>query len=52
MNLVVSKENKKRIKVEQRLKAKLEEFGIKINIKEVSNQQYNKYLKNKNYEMI
>ena len=52
IDLVVSKENKKRIKVATELKAELEEFGIKINIKEVSNQQYNKYLKNKNYEMI
>ena len=52
IDLVVSKENKKRIKVATELKVELEEFGIKINIKEVSNQQYNKYLKNKNYEMI
>ena len=37
IDLVVSKENKKRIKVATELKAKLEEFGIKINIKKKSN---------------
>ena len=38
---IVDWAHKNRIKVATELKAKLEEFGIKINIKEVSNQQYN-----------
>lgn len=52
IDLIVSKENLKRVKVATEIKKQLEEFGIVINVKEVSNSQYNKYLENKNYEMI
>ena len=52
IDLVVSQENSKRVKVATEIKKELEEFGIKINIKEVSIAQYNAYLNDKNYEMI
>lgn len=52
LDIVVNKSNNNMVKVANKIKEQLNAIGIVINIKEVSNSQYNKYLKNKNYELI
>ena len=51
-NLVVNSENEKRLEVAENIKNSLENLGIRINIIKASNSQYEKYLHNKNYDMI
>ncbi len=52
VDLIVSKSNIQRIKTADAIQDQLEVFGIKVNIKQVSDSQYKEYLNNKNYEMI
>lgn len=51
-NLVVNSDNQNRVAVAEIIKQNLENIGIKINIIKASNQQYQNYLNNKNYDMI
>lgn len=50
--LIVSKTNKQRVKVAEEIKKQLEKIGIKITIKEVSDNTYYSYLNNHDYELI
>ena len=50
--LIVQSSNSARIKVSEKIKEQLEQIGIFIKIKQVSDNQYNKILQEKNYEMI
>lgn len=52
LELTVNKSNSNMVKVANKIKEQLKAVGIIINIKETSNSQYNKNLKNKNYDMI
>lgn len=51
-DLVVNSNNESRVQVADNIKQTLAEFGIQINLKKVSDAQYQSYLKNKNYDMI
>lgn len=51
-NFVVQSSQESRIKVAEDIKAQLEEIGITINIKKVTDSQYTNCLQNKEYEMI
>lgn len=51
-DLVVNSSNVQRVQVAENIKAQLEIIGIKINIIKASDVQYQKYLQNKNYDMI
>ncbi len=50
-NLTVNKENKQRAKVAKEIKEELEEFGIKITVVELTNNNYQKALENHQYEI-
>jgi len=52
LDLIVNKNDSNMIKVGNKIKEQLNTVGIIVNLKEVSDSQYNKYLKNKNYDMI
>ena len=52
IDFIVSKYNGHRVKAAQAIQDQLELFGIKVNVKQVSDSQYQEYLNNKNYEMI
>lgn len=52
LDLVVNKTEKNLVKVANQIKEQLESVGIRINIVESTQEQYNSYLKNKNYDMI
>lgn len=51
-NLVVNKNNEKRLLVAEEIKEQLKEIGIVVNIIKVNNYMYNNYVKNKNYDII
>lgn len=51
-DLIVSSEDEARVQVAENVKQTLTDFGIQINIKKVSETQYQNYLQNKNYDMI
>ena len=51
-DLIVNSTNDARVQVAENIKQTLSEFGIDINIRKVSDSQYQNYLKNKNYDMI
>lgn len=51
-NLSVNKDNKQRLKVAKEIQSELKKFGIEINIQELSNRDYQKILKNHEYEII
>lgn len=51
-DLVVNSENGKRVEVAENIKNALENIGIKINLIKATDSQYEKYLQNKNYDMI
>ncbi len=51
-DLIVNIENAQRISVAEIIKRELESFGIQVNIKKATNTQYQKYLENKNYDML
>ena len=50
--LTVESENEERVLVAETIKEQLEDVGIKITIRKVSQSQYQKILESKNYEMI
>ena len=52
LTLTVDMENQNRVKVAENIKASLEQMGIKVTIKKVSNSNYIKALQNKDYQMI
>ena len=52
LDLVVNKTEKNLVKVANQIKEQLESVGIRINLVEATQEQYNSYLKNKNYDMI
>lgn len=52
LNMVVNKNNSNMVKVGNKIKEQLNTVGIIVNLKEVSDRQYNQYLENKNYDMI
>ncbi len=52
LNFVVKSTDAERVKVAENIKAQLENQGIRINLIKASNEQYQNYLKNKNYDMI
>lgn len=51
-DLVVNSENAKRVEVAENIKNSLENLGIKINVIKANNSQYQRYLQNKNYDML
>lgn len=51
-DLVVNSSNVKRVEVAENIKKSLENMGIKINIIKANDITYQKYLTNKNYDMI
>lgn len=51
-DLVVNSSEENRIQVAENIKQTLEDFGIQINVKKVSDAQYQNYLQNKNYDII
>lgn len=52
LDLVVKNSNIQRVQVAENIKAQLEAIGIKITIIKASDSQYQKYLENKNYDLI
>lgn len=52
LNFVVKSTDVERVKVAENIKAQLENQGFRINLIKASNEQYQNYLKNKNYDMI
>lgn len=52
LELIVQESNFQRVKVSEEIKKQLEEVGIGIKINKVSDNEYLKYLENKNYQMI
>jgi len=52
LNMILNKNSSNMVKVGNKIKEQLNTVGIIVNLKEVSNNQYNKYLENKNYDMI
>lgn len=52
LDIVVDKNDTDNVKVANKIKEQLNLVGIIINIKEVSDKEYNNYLKNKNYDLI
>ena len=52
LDLVVNKTEKNSVKVANKIKEQLESIGIRINVVEATQKQYNSYLKSKNYDMI
>ena len=52
LDLVVNKDNSYMARVAKKIKEQLEKIGIVITIKDVNSNQYDTYLKNKNYDMI
>lgn len=52
LNLVINEGNEDRIKVAETIKKQLDDIGININIMKVKDSQFNRYIENKNYDMI
>lgn len=52
LNFVVKSSDTSRVSVAENIKTQLENQGIRINIIKASDEQYQNYLKNKNYDMI
>ena len=52
LNLVVQSNNEKRLQVAELIKEQLNQIGIEITIKKVSDTQYMQYLQNKDYDII
>lgn len=51
-DLIVNNSDESRVKVAENIKQTLTDFGIQINVKKVSEAQYQTYLENRNYDMI
>lgn len=52
LELITNSNNEKRLQVAEKIKEQLKEIGILVEIKKVSNFEYENALKNKNYELI
>lgn len=52
LNLLVNKEDGNLLKVAKKIKEQLEIIGIRINIVEATQSQYNKKINNKNYDIV
>lgn len=52
LNFVVKSNDFTKIKVAENIKTQLENQGIRINLIKASNEQYNNYIINRNYDMI
>ena len=52
LSLIVTEDNEDRINVANEIKRQLGTIGITVNVTKVSNEKYNNYLNNKNYQMI
>ena len=52
LNLITNRENDDRSRISKMIKEQLEEIGIKIDIMEVDKYSYDRYLKNKSYDML
>lgn len=52
LNFVVNAENEKRTLVAEKIAQQLGEVGITVNLIKATNDQYQKYLANKNYDLI
>lgn len=52
LNFVVKSSDTSRVSVAENIKAQLENQGIRINLIKASDEQYQNYLANKNYDMI
>lgn len=52
LNLLVNKSDSNLVKVAKKIKEQLESIGMKINIKETTTNQYNRYLQNKQYDLV
>lgn len=52
LNFVVKASDTTRVSVAENIKSQLENQGIRINLIKASDQQYQNYLQNKNYDMI
>lgn len=52
LNLVVKSSDATKVSVAENIKTQLENQGIRINLIKASDEQYQNYLKNKNYDMI
>lgn len=51
-DLVVNASNVRRVAVAEAIKNQLANVGIQINVKKVSDAQYNSYIENRNYDLI
>lgn len=52
INLVVNENNPSRVAVAQEIEKQLGDFGIIVNLIKANDDQYQRYLENKNYDMI
>lgn len=52
LNLVVNSENEARVNVASIIKENLEELGVQVTVTAVKAQNYENYLKNKNYDIL
>lgn len=52
LNIIVEKSDSNMVKVANILQEQLKNIGIILDVKEVTEKQYNEYLKNRNYDMI
>ncbi len=52
LNFVVKSTDASRVRAAENIKNQLENQGIRINLIKANNEQYNNYLRNKNYDMI
>lgn len=52
LRLLVKTDNEKRVAVAEKIKEQLSRVGININIIKANNNQFNNYIKNKNYDII
>ena len=52
VTISVNSSNSQRCEVAKNIKTQLEEIGIPVNVAEVSDSQYQYYLKNKNYQIL
>lgn len=51
-DLIVNSSNENRVQVAENIRQALQDFGITITVKKVSDAQYQSYLQHKNYDMI
>ena len=52
ITISVNSSNTQRCEVAKNIKAQLEDIGIPVTVKEISDRQYNYYLTNKNYQVL